>query len=186
MNGGYYTDSTTSAYSITISASASSASGVAKATGGSANASVTASSVEVGVGYNPSVLTISTNQSSTGNKTGNSAQTTEKTANQSVNKTIYLKPIEFRNEPTSGVTYTDITDTSPILIPGDYLYINSGFSENVKLSTAKLMPNLPEGLTIAPVDYILSGYSAFDEDANILIGTMPTIAATTYNTSASN
>lgn len=88
MDGGYYTDSTTSSYYVDCSASA--ASGYSTATGGSASASVTASSVTVGAGYNPSSVTASTNASSTGNKTGTSATSTEVTASQ--NSRIYLKP----------------------------------------------------------------------------------------------
>ena len=111
IDGGYYTDSTTSNYYIDVSASASSNSGVVTATGGSASASVTASSVTVGIGYNPSAVTVSTSASSTGNKTGNTATTTAATASDSKNSKIYLK--------ASAITTSSTND-------GMSTYFNSG------------------------------------------------------------
>lgn len=115
MNGGYYTDSTTSSYYIDVSASASSNSGVVTATGGSASASVTASSVVVGVGYNPTSQTVSTTASSTGNKTGNTVTTTAATASDSANQRIYFK--------ASTITTSSAND-------GMSTYFNSGTSSD--------------------------------------------------------
>lgn len=104
MNGGYYTDSTTSSYYVDCSASA--ASGYSTATGGSASASVTASSVTVGAGYNPSSVTASTAASSTGNKTGNTATSTEVTASKSAK--IYLKPATIAGSSTNATATTTV------------------------------------------------------------------------------
>ena len=131
IDGGYYTDSTTSSYYIDCSASA--ASGYSTATGGSASASVTASSATVGVGYNPTAVTASTTASSTGNKTGNTVTSTEKTA--TANQKIYLKAagiswsgggltntanysgtptvgIALDSQTTSGIEITDTAQSS--------------------------------------------------------------------------
>ena len=104
MDGGYYTDTTTSSYYVDCSASA--ASGYSTATGGSASASVTASSVTVGVGYNPSSVTAGTSASSTGNKTGNTATSTEVTA--STSKKIYLKPAIIAGSSTNATATTTV------------------------------------------------------------------------------
>lgn len=78
----------------------------------------------------------------------------------------------FANSGTSGVTYTDISTNAPVLISGDYLYINEGYTPNVKISLAKLIPDATGDN--APANYILSGYTAFDNDGALIIGTMQT------------
>lgn len=275
MNGGYYTDSTTSSYYIDVSASASSNSGVVTATGGSASASVTASSVVVGIGYNPTSQTVSTTASSTGNKTGNTVTTTAATASDSANQRIYFKAstittsstndgmstyfnsgtssdknvtitpkytatagyrpavstatnnggttywkikttsvtqgtttvsgttatrgtaswgtgwissgsiaaATFANSATSGQTYVDISNTTaaPILVSNDYLYINKGYTDNLKISLAKLVPN---GASADLADaHMLNGYSAYNNDGVLITGNIPTNSATdiTFN-----
>ena len=189
LSGGYYTDGTTSDYSITISAQASSASGTVKATGGNASASVTASSITVGAGYNPTVITTSTSASSTGTKTGTTAETTEVTANKSVSQTIYLKAAEFSNSPTSGVTYTEISKAQfPTLVPGGYLYINSGFTSNTKINIDTIIPDFDPQTNqkIALDEHILENYVAYKDDGTILVGIIKDLNATTYNVSSSD
>lgn len=82
----------------------------------------------------------------------------------------------FANTASAGTTYVDISSTSaaPVLISGDYLYINEGWTDNLKISLAKLVPDVPSGKTVAPANYILSGYAAFDEDGTVIAGTMET------------
>lgn len=189
LSGGYYTDGTTSDYSITVSAQASSASGTVKATGGNASASVTASSITIGAGYNPTEVTTSTSAFSTGTKTGTTAETTEVTANKSVSQTIYLKAAEFSNSPTSGVTYTEISKAQfPTLVPGGYLYINSGFTSNTKINIDTIIPDFDPQTNqkIALDEHILENYVAYKDDGTILVGIIKDLSATTYNVSSSD
>ena len=82
----------------------------------------------------------------------------------------------FANTATSNVTYVDISNTTaaPVLVSGGYLYINEGYTDNLKISLAKLAPDVPTGKTVAPASYILSGYAAFDSDGALITGTMAT------------
>lgn len=87
---------------------------------------------------------------------------------------IPITAATFANSATSGATYTDISSTAPALISGDYLYINPGYVPASKISLAKLVPDA-EGAN-APANYILSGYTAFDNNGALIIGTMATYA----------
>lgn len=82
----------------------------------------------------------------------------------------------FANSATSGVTYTDISSSAPVLVSGDYLYINAGYTPNVKISLAKLVPDADA--TNAPAKYILDGYTAFDNNGALIVGTMQTFDGT--------
>jgi hypothetical protein len=87
---------------------------------------------------------------------------------------IPISQATFANSATSGTTYTDISSTAPVLISGDYLYINPGYVPASKISLAKLVPDA-EGAN-APANYILSGYTAFDNNGALITGTMATYA----------
>lgn len=81
----------------------------------------------------------------------------------------------FANTATPNVTYKDISSTTaaPVLVSNNYLYINKGYTDNVKISLAKLVP---DGASAALAsDKILSGYSAYDNDGNLIAGNIPTI-----------
>ena len=82
----------------------------------------------------------------------------------------------FANTASSGKTYVDISNTNeaPVLISGDYLYINAGYTDNLKISLAKLVPDIVSPTQVAPAQYILSGYAAFDSDGGMIAGTMAT------------
>lgn len=139
MDGGYYTDTTTSSYYITINASATSKSGVVEATGGSASASVTASTVTLGVGYNPDSVTASTGESSTGNKTGNYIKTQEATQTKTINTKIYLKPATIASEgsvttaPSVAIGGTNTMAVSTTETP--YYFTRTGTITNGKVQT---------------------------------------------------
>ena len=82
----------------------------------------------------------------------------------------------FANSGTSGVTYVDISSTTaaPVLVSNDYLYINEGWTDNLKISLAKLVP---DGTDIKGHDeYILSGHTAYDDDGVMVTGSIPTYA----------
>lgn len=87
----------------------------------------------------------------------------------------------FANTATSGETYVDISNTTeaPILVSEDYLYINKGYTDNLKISLAKL---IPDDATITPytvtsTNQILQGYAAYNSAGTLLSGTIPTNSA---------
>lgn len=80
----------------------------------------------------------------------------------------------FANSGTSGASYVDISDTTaaPVLVSGDYLYINKGWTDNLKISLAKLVP---DGSDVkGHSEYILSGHSAYDDDGALVAGSIQT------------
>ena len=80
----------------------------------------------------------------------------------------------FANSATSGESYVDISGTTaaPVLVSGDYLYINEGWTDNVKISLAKLVP---DGSDVkGHSEYILSGHSAYDDDGTLVAGSIQT------------
>lgn len=81
----------------------------------------------------------------------------------------------FANIATANVTYKDISSTTaaPILVSNDYLYINKGYTDNVKISLAKLVPDGASADLAS--NKILSGYSAYDNDGKLIAGSIPTI-----------
>ena len=85
-----------------------------------------------------------------------------------------LNVATFANEGTSGETYVDIsaTTSAPTLVSGDYLYINAGWTDNLKISLAKLVP---DGSNITGhADKILQGYTAYDNDGALVTGSIQT------------
>lgn len=70
--------------------------------------------------------------------------------------------------------YVDISDTpsAPVLSSGGYLYINRGYVDDLKISLAKLVPDTITGKTMAPANYILTGYAAFNGAGQAINGTM--------------
>ena len=79
----------------------------------------------------------------------------------------------FANSATSGTTYVDISGTTdaPVLVAGDYLYINAGYVDDLKISLAKLVP---DGSDVkGHAEYILTGHSAYDNDGTLVAGSMP-------------
>lgn len=99
---------------------------------------------------------------------------------------VFIPEATFANKGTQDIEYTDISseDTSPILVSGDYLYINKGYTDNVKISLKKLVPD--EATSTLAGDHILSGYSAYNNDGAIVAGTISQKAAATYYTSTSD
>ena len=84
----------------------------------------------------------------------------------------------FANVATANVTYVDISGTTaaPVLKSGDYLYINKGYVDNLKISLAQLVPDgASASLTGA---YILKGYSAYDNAGALIAGTIETYDGT--------
>ena len=87
-----------------------------------------------------------------------------------------LTTATFANEATSGQSYVDISATTaaPVLVSNDYLYINKGWTDNLKISLARLVP---DGSDVkGHGEYILSGHSAYDDDGVLVAGSIPTYA----------
>lgn len=85
-----------------------------------------------------------------------------------------ISAAQFANSGTSGVSYVDISGTTdaPVLVAGDYLYINQGYVDNLKISLAKLVP---DGSDVkGHAEYILSGHSAYDNDGTLVAGSIQT------------
>ena len=87
----------------------------------------------------------------------------------------------FTNEPAQGKTaasYVDISDTTaaPVLISQDFLYINRGYVDNIKISLAKLIPDSATKPTGASsyAEGLLSGYALYDGAGNLVTGNIPT------------
>ena len=93
-------------------------------------------------------------------------------ASASATTYIPLTAATLNNTATSGVTYTDISSTGPILISGSYLFIDGGYIGPTKISLARLVPDASG--TNAPASYILEGYTAYDNDGTLIVGTLQT------------
>jgi hypothetical protein len=61
-----------------------------------------------------------------------------------------------------------------MLSSSGYLYINKGYTDNLKISLAKLIPDWPDGTNVAAAGHILSGYKAYDQDGTVLTGSIQT------------
>ena len=74
------------------------------------------------------------------------------------------------NNATSGEIYTE--QDGPVLVSGDYLYINKGYIGNTKISLADLVPdgsNVKEGKNS---NLIYNTVSVYDNDGTLIAGTM--------------
>jgi len=80
----------------------------------------------------------------------------------------------FANSSSGQTQYVDISATTeaPVLVSGGYLYINKGYTDNLKISLAKLVPDGASADLASGV--ILSGYAAYDNDGNLVAGNIPT------------
>lgn len=95
--------------------------------------------------------------------------------------------VTFSNSAAADTTYLDISDgitaDNEDIIPeitGDgKLYINHGYIDDVCISLAKLIPDA-SAVTGLSGDYILEGHSAYDNAGNLIVGSMPKLAAHTY------
>ena len=89
----------------------------------------------------------------------------------------------FANTATTDVTYVDISATTaaPVLVTGDYLYINKGYTDNLKISLAKLVPDGASADLAS--NKILSGYSAYNNDGALIAGNIPTKTASNLSAS---
>lgn len=87
---------------------------------------------------------------------------------------VPITAASFANAATNGQTYTDISSTAPILVSDDYLYINKGYTNNVKISLAQLVPDDATITAATGAAYMLSGQSAYDSQGKLVVGNIPT------------
>lgn len=89
-----------------------------------------------------------------------------------------LNAATFSATASSGVTYVNISNTTaaPELTAGGNLYINRGYVDNLMISLEKLLPG--SASTNLPAGYIRQGYSAYNNDGSLIVGTMPTYDGT--------
>ena len=89
-------------------------------------------------------------------------------------KTLYypIATASLANTATSGITYTDGSATAPVLISGDYLYINKGyFDTDTKISLKQLVPDVANVET-KTLNLIYKTVTAYDKDGTLITGTM--------------
>lgn len=85
-----------------------------------------------------------------------------------------IQAATFANSSSAQTQYVDISATTeaPVLVSGGYLYINKGYTDDLKISLAKLVPDGASADLAS--DKILSGYAAYDNDGNLVAGNIPT------------
>ena len=104
-----------------------------------------------------------------------------------------LPAASFANSATSGTTYLDVSDgkkdSSTYFIPevaaNQKLYINRGYIDNICIDIGRLIPDVAAVNNLAG-GYILSGHSAYDNAGNLIVGTITSLAATTYTPGTSD
>ena len=105
----------------------------------------------------------------------------------------HLDAATFASSATSGTSYLDLSDgkkdSDTYIIPeipsGGKLYINRGYIDNICIDLARLIPDSTQVANIAG-PYILTGYSAYDNAGNLIVGTMTKKAAQTYTPGTSD
>ena len=95
-------------------------------------------------------------------------------------KTKYfaLQQVSFLNtvDTSTESNYADISQTAPVLISGGYLYITQGYTPNVKISLAKLIPDEASDKLNPPrniADYMVQNTYAYNSDGERIVGTIP-------------
>ena len=84
----------------------------------------------------------------------------------------------FANTATSGVTYVDISNTTdaPILASSGYLYINKGYTDNLQISLAHL---IPDNANVSASNQMLNGVTAYDSSGKLWTGNIASMAGGT-------
>lgn len=97
-----------------------------------------------------------------------------------------LAAAAFKSSATSGKTYVDIsaTDEAPILTSNGYLYIDKGYTDYVKISLSKLVPDGAGTAGIAAGDILLN-HSAYNANGQLITGTIPNLQSTDISAAVS-
>lgn len=89
-----------------------------------------------------------------------------------------MKEASFSNTENADISYEDISENTPALLSGDYLYIDEGYVPASKISLAKLVPD--EATIVGGADYgneFMYNVTAYDKDGKLVTGTMKNAAA---------
>ena len=109
-----------------------------------------------------------------GASVGTAGWVDETTQSVSVNGDSYysIEGATLANAATADKVYTE--EAGPVLVSGDYLYINKGYIGDTKIPLADLVPN--EATVVAGVDgnsnLIYKTVSVYDKDGALIAGTM--------------
>lgn len=89
----------------------------------------------------------------------------------SADKYYAIAKMAVKNAATSGVEYEEVQ--GPALVSGDYLYIDAGYTEPIKISLADLVPDAANVVgTDGKSDLIYKDVTVYDKDGNLITGTM--------------
>ena len=93
----------------------------------------------------------------------------------------------FSSTATDSVDYVDISGTTsaPALVSGSYLFINKGYVDNLKISLAKLVPDDSSAGADTTSASMLNGYTAYNNDGQIITGSIPDLTSTDVTVNAS-
>jgi hypothetical protein len=159
----YFTDGTSTDNSITLTPRYSTSAGYVSAHTNTTNGGVTYKKI-ITTTMTKGTTTVSGTTATRGNASWGTGWITSDS----------MSPAAFKNSATSGKTYVDISNTSeaPVLVSGDYLYIDAGYTDYLKIKLSKLVP---DGSDVkGHSEYILSGHSAYDNDGTLVAGSIPT------------
>lgn len=81
-----------------------------------------------------------------------------------------IPTLTLGNAGVAEAIYTDISETAPVLVSGDFLYINEGYIENSKISLAKLVPD--KSNVAGKNDLVYKTVSVYDNDGQLVAGSM--------------
>lgn len=93
----------------------------------------------------------------------------------------------FASSATSGKTYIDISNTTsaPVLVSGNYLYINKGYTDDLKISLAKLVPDAADVGVATTSGSMLNGFTAYNNNGQIVTGTIQDLQSSDISVNAS-
>lgn len=103
-----------------------------------------------------------------------STDTETVTMNASATTFVPIQSGSLANAATTGKTYSDLSSSGPIVPSEGYLYINEGYYADSKISLARLVPDDATITYASGAGYMLAGQSAYDKDAKLVVGTIPT------------
>ena len=87
-----------------------------------------------------------------------------------------VNPGSFTNAPVNGQTYTEDTTANTVIPAEGYLYINKGWHDNTKISLGHLIPEIASN--DAGEDEMRYGYKAYNENGQVITGTMVDVTPT--------
>lgn len=93
-----------------------------------------------------------------------------------VDATVDVQAGSLSNTASPNVTYSPNTDQSTVLPAQGTLYINEGWYPATSITLGHMIPDI--ATNDAGDNHILNGYKAYDEDGNLITGTLATVVPT--------